>query len=252
MFAEMEEKVNEKTQGDKKTIGEINEPRSRKVYPTDYLTLARADKKATKSFSAFQPKLGYYKNKKRKWSLSDFFMYAASGLLVVVIIFLIFLTNFTDYVRGNRPIDENPPIIETTASLLNDDNQSQVNTALNEDGHSTDDGSQSTDIDEAIVVYVLSTEHTEKLLERHYGALEAYNEQRYEDAFALFRKLSLDYGIDYVAAYWAGLSSEKLERYEEAQNWFELCLKMYSRYRPGLEKLEYIKILLESQNQEGE
>ena len=251
MFAEMEEKVNEKTQGDKKTIGEINEPRSRKVYPTDYLTLARADKKATKSFSAFQPKLGYFKNRRRNRSLSDILSYVASGLLVVVIFFLIYLTNFTDFFRRNSPDTQNPPVSVTTASLINDDGDSQVQvvTYLNEDGYSTDDDSHSTNIDEAIVVYDLSPEHIQKLLERHHRALEAYNEQRYEDALALFRKLSFDYGIDYLSAYWAGLCCEKLNRYEEAQNWLELCLKMYSRYKPGLEKLEHIKILLESQSQ---
>ena len=249
MFAENEENVNEKTPSHKSTLGEINRPRPRKVYPTDYLSLSRTHKKAADSISAFKPKLGYYKNRKRPHSLLNIFMYTASGLLVVVIFFLIYLTNFTDFFRQNPQAGDNSPIIKTTAGIMNNDSESLAITYLNEDGYSTDDDSHSTNIDEALIAYDLSPEHTQKLLERHYRALEAYNEQRYEDAFALFRKLSLDYGIDYVAAYWAGLSSEKLERYEEAQQWFELCLKMFSRYQPGLEKLEYIKTLLESRNQ---
>jgi tetratricopeptide (TPR) repeat protein len=250
MFAQIEEKDNLESPKSEKAFSEKKILRPKNVYPTDYLSLAGADKKATNSFSAFQPKLGYFKNRRRNRSLSDILSYVASGLLVVVIFFLIYLTNFTDFFRRNSPDTQNPPISVTTASLINDDGDSQVQviTYLSEDGYSTDDDSHSTNIDEAIVVYDLSPEHIQKLLERHHRALEAYNEQRYEDALALFRKLSFDFGTDYLSAYWAGLCCEKLGRYEEAKNWFELCLKMYSRYQPGLEKLEHIKILLGSQN----
>jgi tetratricopeptide (TPR) repeat protein len=88
---------------------------------------------------------------------------------------------------------------------------------------------------ELIGAYPLKDAEKNTLSIAHRGAYNLYSQGNYKEALGAFAKLAEDYKCNYLSAYWAGMSAVRMERYEEAIDWFDRALEINQNYGPALE-----------------
>jgi TolA-binding protein len=62
-----------------------------------------------------------------------------------------------------------------------------------------------------------------------------YSSRRYKDAFEIFSRLADEYPGNYLSAYWAGVSAQRLKSGKEAAKWFDIALSFNPDYQPAID-----------------
>ena len=70
---------------------------------------------------------------------------------------------------------------------------------------------------------------------RHRNAMNKYNSRKYKDAYAEFCAMADEYSENYLAAYWAGVSAQKLKKNDESLQWIDTALSINPNYKPAEE-----------------
>ena len=68
-----------------------------------------------------------------------------------------------------------------------------------------------------------------------------YKNRKYKDAYEGFKRGVDSYNGHYLAAYWAGMTAQKLKLNDEAREWFEKALAINPNYEPASEVLSKMK-----------
>jgi curli biogenesis system outer membrane secretion channel CsgG/TolA-binding protein len=68
---------------------------------------------------------------------------------------------------------------------------------------------------------------------RHRNAVNKFNSGKYKDAYADFCEMADEYDGNYLAAYWAGVSAQKLKKNDESLQWIESALSINPNYKPA-------------------
>ena len=68
-----------------------------------------------------------------------------------------------------------------------------------------------------------------------------YRNKRYKDAYEGFKRGFDSYNGHYLAAYWAGMTAQRLKLNDEAKEWFNTALTINSNYAPASEALGKMK-----------
>ncbi|GHS95062.1 hypothetical protein AGMMS50276_09350 [Synergistales bacterium] len=85
-----------------------------------------------------------------------------------------------------------------------------------------------------IDTYPISSDEANIMKMAHIKAYSLYKGIRYKDAYQMFCKLADDYRGDYLAAYWAGMSAQKLKNNADAAAaWFDKALSINPNYQPA-------------------
>jgi TolA-binding protein len=105
-----------------------------------------------------------------------------------------------------------------------------------------------TDVDTAtstsvkvIDTYPISSGEANLLRIGHTNAYNRYRSGRYKDAYPMFSKLAEDYDGNYLAAYWAGMSAQRLKKKDEAASWFDRAIAINPGYQPARSEREKIR-----------
>jgi hypothetical protein len=100
-------------------------------------------------------------------------------------------------------------------------------------------GSELNDSTDAKVInaYPLSSKEKNTLGIQHRAAYNLYSKKKYKDAYAAFSKLADEYDVNYLSAYWAGVTAQKLKKNDEAKTWFERALAINPNYHPAKDAL---------------
>ncbi len=67
------------------------------------------------------------------------------------------------------------------------------------------------------------------------NALNKYKGGRYRDAYTEFCAAAKEYEGNYLAAYWAGITADKLKKKDEAAKWLDTALKINPNYQPAID-----------------
>jgi len=102
------------------------------------------------------------------------------------------------------------------------------------------DPNQSTD-PKVVQTYPLSSGEANILGIKHRNAATKYNSNRYKDAYAEYSALAESYDGDYLAAYWAGMSAQKLKLKDDAASWLEKAVAINPDYQPAVEARAKLK-----------
>lgn len=86
-----------------------------------------------------------------------------------------------------------------------------------------------------IETYPLASSKRANLGIRHRGAQSLYSSGKYKQAFEAFVLLVEEYDGNYLSAYWAGLSAQKLNSTKEAAKWFDRAIAINPHYKPALD-----------------
>lgn len=92
-----------------------------------------------------------------------------------------------------------------------------------------------------IETYPLSSGEINSLGILQRSSYNMYKNRRYKDAYDGFKRGFDSYGGHYLAAYWAGMTAQKLKNNDEAKEWFERALAINPNYVPASEAIEKIK-----------
>ena len=68
---------------------------------------------------------------------------------------------------------------------------------------------------------------------RHRGAMNKFNGQNYDEAYADFSGMANEFSGNYLAAYWAGVAAQRLENDDESLEWMEHALEINPSYHPA-------------------
>ncbi|MDR1508923.1 MAG: tetratricopeptide repeat protein [Synergistaceae bacterium] len=85
--------------------------------------------------------------------------------------------------------------------------------------------------------YPLSANDKNTLGIQHRGAYTLYSQKKYQQAYEAFSKLADDYDVNYLSAYWAGVTARQLKKDDEAKAWFERALAINPNYNPAKDAL---------------
>ena len=70
---------------------------------------------------------------------------------------------------------------------------------------------------------------------RHRNAINKYNSRKYKDAYDDFCGMADEYRGDYLAAYWAGVTAQRLKNNDDSLRWIERALSINPNYKPAEE-----------------
>ena len=70
---------------------------------------------------------------------------------------------------------------------------------------------------------------------RHRNAINKYNSRKYKDAYDDFCGMADEFRGDYLAAYWAGVSAQRLKNNDDSLAWIERALAINPNYKPAEE-----------------
>jgi len=98
------------------------------------------------------------------------------------------------------------------------------------------DPNQSTE-EKVITAYAISEHDKNTLGIQQRGAFSLYRNKNYKGALRRFAELTEAYpSVNYLAAYWAGMSALKLKDKEGAAEWFDRAIKINRKYKPAIDE----------------
>jgi tetratricopeptide (TPR) repeat protein len=65
--------------------------------------------------------------------------------------------------------------------------------------------------------------------------MNKFNSGKYKEAYTEFSGMMEDSKGHYLAAYWAGVSAQKLKKNDESLEWIEKALSINPNYKPAAE-----------------
>lgn len=68
---------------------------------------------------------------------------------------------------------------------------------------------------------------------KHVNAVNKYNSNKFKDAYTDFCELADEYDGNYLDAYWAGVTAQKLKKNDESLQWIEAALSINPDYKPA-------------------
>lgn len=92
-----------------------------------------------------------------------------------------------------------------------------------------------------IETYPLNSTEANNLGILQRSAYNMYKNRKYKDAYEGFKRGVDSYSGHYLAAYWAGMTAQKLKLNDEAREWFEKALAINADYEPASEALDKMK-----------
>ena len=102
------------------------------------------------------------------------------------------------------------------------------------------DPNHSTD-PKVVQTYPISSGEANIMGVKHRGAASKYNNGRYKDSYAEYSALADAYAGDYLAAYWAGMSAQRLRKKGDAISWLDKAIAINPNYQPAIEARGKIK-----------
>ena len=68
---------------------------------------------------------------------------------------------------------------------------------------------------------------------RQRNAINKYNSRKYKEAYADFCEMADEYRGNYLAAYWAGVTAQKLKNNDDSLSWIDRALTINPNYKPA-------------------
>jgi curli biogenesis system outer membrane secretion channel CsgG/TolA-binding protein len=99
------------------------------------------------------------------------------------------------------------------------------------------DPNNSTD-SKVIATYPIASREKNMLGIKQRNAYKLYASKRYKEALQMFGELAEEYECNYLSAYWAGMTANKLRDKEQAGQWFDLALSRNPDYQPAAKEKE--------------